>query len=205
MTAKRDGRTVYCVITDQYGQTVKTKEVTINMAAAPKITKQPVSVTVKNGATASVSVTATGKGLTYTWYYKDKGAKEFKISSVTTNTYSQEMTAKRNGRTVYCVITDKYGQTVTTKEVTINMAAAPKITKQPVSATVKNGATASVSVTATGDGLTYTWYYKDKGTTVYKVSSVTTSTYSQEMTAKRDGRTVYCVITDQYGDRKSVV
>lgn len=46
-------------------------------ATKVSITTQPKSVTVAKGATATVSFTASGDGLTYTWYYKNKGATSF--------------------------------------------------------------------------------------------------------------------------------
>ena len=55
--------------------------VNANAATAVSITKQPTSVTVANGATAKVSFTATGDGLTYRWYYKDAGAADYSYTS----------------------------------------------------------------------------------------------------------------------------
>ena len=51
--------------------------------AAVKITTQPKNVTVGYGETAKVSVKASGDGLTYLWYYANKGSDTFKKSSVT--------------------------------------------------------------------------------------------------------------------------
>ena len=200
MNPDRNGRQLYCVITDKYGNTVKTNTVTISMAAAPKITKQPASVKVANGKTAAVSLTASGDGLTYKWYYKEKGSSSFKLTtSFTSNTYSVAMNSTRNGRQVYCVVTDKYGQTVKTNTVTLSMATAPKITKQPASIKVFKGKTASTTVTATGEGLKYTWYVQNPGSTTWAKSSITKSTYSCAMSAANNGRKVYCVVNDKYG------
>ena len=86
------------------------------------ITTQPKSVTVKSGATAKVTVAATGDGLSYKWYFKDKGASSFSLTtSFTGNTYSVPMTSARSGRQLYCVVTDKYGNSVKSNTVTINM------------------------------------------------------------------------------------
>jgi len=201
MDKTRSGRQLYCVVTDKYGVSVKTNTVTISMAAAPKITKQPVSARVANGALAKVNFTATGEGLIYKWYYKDATASKFALTTTFTgNNYSATMNATRAGRQLYCVVTDKYGQSVKTNIVTISMATAPKITKQPVSARVANGALAKVNFTATGEGLTYKWYFKDK--TASKFSLTTTFTgnnYSATMNATRSGRQLYCVVTDKYG------
>ena len=122
MDATRDGRQVYCVVKDKYGNSVKTNTVTLSMGNVAKITKQPVSVTVASGATAKVSFTATGDGLTYTWYFKNKGATSFsKTTSFTSNTYSVVMDATRDGRQVYCVVKDKYGNSVKSDTVTLRM------------------------------------------------------------------------------------
>ena len=84
-----------------------------------KITSQPESVTVKLGEMASVSVVAEGEGLSYRWYYTANGS-VFE-SSNTTSTYSIEMNDYRAGRQVYCVITDAYGNSVTSETVTLYM------------------------------------------------------------------------------------
>ncbi|MBP3387587.1 MAG: hypothetical protein J6L23_03525, partial [Clostridia bacterium] len=202
MDATRDGRKVYCVITDKYGNTVKTNTVTLSMKSGLAITKQPTNVTVANGEKAATTVTATGEGLKYTWYYtSNKAGVEFFVSSVTGATYSTTMDSTRDGRKVYCVITDKYGNTVKTNTVTLSMKSGLAITKQPTNVTVANGSKAATTVTATGEGLTYTWYYTSNGkTTEFYKSSVTGATYSTTMDATRDGRKVYCVITDKYGN-----
>jgi hypothetical protein len=154
------------------------------------------------GETASTTVTATGDGLTYTWYYTSNGkVNEFYKSSVTGATYTTTMDATRDGRKVYCVITDKYGNTVTTNTVTLSMKSGLAITKQPTSVTAANGSKVATTVTATGEGLTYTWYYTSNGkVNEFYVSSVTSATYTTTMDATRDGRKVYCVITDKYGN-----
>ena len=63
-----------------------------------------------------------GEGLTYAWYVAPAGEDEFvKSSSFTGSTYSTEMSENRDGRQVYCVIKDKYGNTVKTKTVKLFM------------------------------------------------------------------------------------
>ena len=200
MDSTRNGRQVYCVVKDKYGTSVKTNVVTLTMKKTAKITKQPANVTVANGAQAKTSITATGDGLTYTWYFKNKGASSYSKSSITTNTYTATMDSTRNGRQVYCVVKDKYGNSVKSNVVTLSMKSGAKITKQPVSVTVSKNATAKVSVTASGDGLTYTWYFKNKTASTYSKSSITTNTYTMTMDATRNGRQVYCVVKDKYGN-----
>lgn len=86
------------------------------------ITKNLSSVTVNCGETATVSLTAVGDGLTYTWYYKNYGASSFsKTTSFTSNSYSIDMNnSDRIGRQVYCIIKDANGNSVQSNTVTLN-------------------------------------------------------------------------------------
>jgi hypothetical protein len=52
------------------------------------------------------------------------------------------------------------------------------ITAQPLSSTINATQTASLSVTATGGGLTYQWYEGTSGTTTTPVSGATAATYT---------------------------
>ena len=199
MTEARNGRQLYCVITDIFGNSVTSDTVTITMIPKAKIAKQPASVKVGNGQKAAVSVQATGDGLSYQWYYKNKGETAFKKSSNTTNTYSATMSTTVNGRQVYCVVTDEYGNSVKSNTVTISLKFS--ITKQPQSVTVIKNKTAKISVSAEGEGLTYQWYYKTKsGKSFKKLSSAKSSSYSVKMTSSKNGRQMYCVIKDKYGN-----
>ena len=119
MNATVKDRMVYCVITDQYGNSVKTNSASMRMAAT--ITAQPTSVTAANGSKASVTVQAAGDGLKYQWYYKNAGATKYSKSSVAGATYSTTMSSTVKGRQVYCVVTDKYGKTAKSNVVTMNM------------------------------------------------------------------------------------
>ena len=201
MNSSRDGRQIYCQVTDQYGNSVNSNIVTLKMAAGVKITSQPQNVTVAEGETASATVVATGDGLTYKWYYKDTSSSSFNLSSNTTKTYSCTMSSARNGRKIYCVVGDKYGNSVTSNTVTLSMKSATslKIVTQPVSASFAEGATASATVVATGEGLKYQWYYKDTSSSSFLQSSNTTATYTCTMSSARNGRQVYCKITDANG------
>ena len=195
MSSASRNRSVYCVVTDKHGNRLQTKTVVLRMAAT--ITTQPKGVQVKNGAVANITVKAAGDGLKYTWYVKNSGAKKYSKSSITSATYSTKMSSASRNRTIYCVVKDKYGKTVTSNAVVMRMAAS--ITTQPKSVTVKNGTTANVTVKAAGDGLTYTWYVKNPGTTTYIKSSIKKATYSVKMTSAISGRQVYCVVKDKYG------
>ena len=50
---------------------------------------------------------------------------------------------------------------------------------------------------ATGDGLTYQWYYAKAGSNSFKaLTGKTSTTYSFTLSETNAGRRVYCIVTD---------
>lgn len=201
MSDARAGRRLICRVYDQYGNVVRSQTVLISQEVYIK--EQPASVLVSEGDEVKVNVSAVGDGLKYKWYYKNPGSSVFKLTgSFTGKTYRiSAMDAKRSGRQIYCVITDKYGNSVTTDTVTLTMKTPLRITDQPTNVTVAEGETAKVVIAAEGDGLTYRWYYKNAGAKDYTYTdSFRGNTYSVKMTDARNGRRLICRVYDQYGN-----
>ena len=116
------GREVYCVITDENGNTVTTETATMTRPPIElKILTQPQDVQVEIGEKATITVEVQGEGLTYQWYYKNKNGTEFAASSFKSKSYSMTMAEFCHMREVYCVITDQYGAQVQTDAVTIHI------------------------------------------------------------------------------------
>ena len=195
MTDSTKGRSVYCVVKDKKGKTVKSSTAILRMKAT--VTTEPKTTYAKQGATAKLTVKAKGDGLKYTWYIKNAGKTKYSKSSVTKSTYSATMSDKVHGRYVYCVVTDKYGKTDKSKTVVLRQQAT--IVTQPKTTSAALGETAKLTVKAKGDGLTYQWYIKNAGGSKYSKSSITKSTYSVKMSDSVNGRYVYCIVTDKYG------
>ncbi len=159
------------------------------------------SAYVPTGEKAVVRIKAEGEGLTYRWYYANKDKYTYATSSITKDTYSVTMDSTRNGRKLFCVVTDKYGNKMTSHIVTIGIKKPLKITTQLTNAVAKNGGSIKTSFVASGDGLTYTWYYKDAGATDFAVTTSFTSTsYSTTMNSVRANRQIFCVVRDKYGN-----
>jgi hypothetical protein len=186
------------VIKDAYGNTVATNTVTMTAIASISITTQPKNYVGAVGSTATATVKATGEGLTYQWYFANPGATSFTKSGSKTATYSATLTAANSGRRIYCVITDAYGNSITTN--TVTMSASLSITTQPKNYVGAVGSTATATVKAIGEGLTYQWYFANPGATSFTKSGNKTATYSATLTAANSGRRIYCVITDASGN-----
>lgn len=112
LSRANDGRYVRCVVTDKYGNSVMSRAACMAISSL-RILTQPQSVTLKQGTAASFRVVTVGKGLTYQWQLSDDQGKTWRNSSVKTPAYTTTLTDKNNGRYVRCVVTDKYGNKVT--------------------------------------------------------------------------------------------
>ncbi|MBO4914398.1 MAG: leucine-rich repeat protein [Oscillospiraceae bacterium] len=211
MNLSRHGRQIYCVVSDAYGFKATSQTVTIGYAypngyVKPSITAQSGDVTVGPGEQAVATVAAAGDGdLSYQWYYRNAGKEKWSESIYTGDTYTLSMRADRDGRQVYCVVTDRYGAKAESEPVTLHMNVTagytgPTILTEPANASALEGQTAVTTVAADGEGdLTYQWYFRNAGAKKWSKSIYTGDTYSLIMTAERDGRQVYCVVTDRYG------
>lgn len=203
MSEARDGRRIYCIVTDANGAKMRSETVTLKVGEPLVIRQQPKNVAVAAGKSAITSVKASGEGkLTYQWYVKDADSQKFIRSSLRTDTYNITMDPEVNGRQVYCVITDELGQTVTTQIAVVSMSSQLGIYVQPEDAKVSAGQIATVTVAANGSGkLTYQWYVRKPGGSTFHKSAVTGPVYTAKMSDAADGRAVYCVITDEKGNR----
>lgn len=178
--------------------TANSTTATVTVCAPPNIPSPPTkSGGLYAGNTGTLSVSATGTGLTYQWYKGQSGDTTRPISGATAATYSFTLS-----------VSEYYWVRVTGTCGSANSAAilysvTPAITVQPQSVAVPYGSRPTLSVTATGNFLTYQWYLgpyanspiagatsatyqtpQTTGTTTYwvKVSSGTTSVSSSQIT-----------------------
>lgn len=93
--------------------------------AVLKILEQPTDQSGAAGETAVFTVKAQGVGLTYQWYYRTGSTSDWYQSTFAgydTDTQPVEIQSWRDGHQYRCVITDAYGNTVTSDYGTIIMA-----------------------------------------------------------------------------------
>ena len=211
LTAGRARRELYCVVTDKYGLTAATDVVTMDYALPADYAELTVLAEPDNwrgvmGELPAVRFEVTGTDLRYQWYYRDAGKERWLRSSETDDCYdSYPLSLSRAGRELYCVVTDPYGRSVTSGTVTMDFAVpegwtGPSVLAQPQSWTGAMGEYPAVTFAVEGEGLTYQWYYRDAGEEKWHKSSETDDCYDgYPLSAIRNGRALYCVVTDQYG------
>ena len=125
ITEKRNGLQYRCVITDRNGCKVSSAAALLTGVTPSeqlRITAQPESVSAALDKIAKTQVAAEGEELTYQWYGRDPGQTKFWKSGVKSSAYSVRMVKEKSGREVYCVITDKYGNSVTSEIAVLTLA-----------------------------------------------------------------------------------
>ena len=174
----------------------------ISVEVKPAISTQPANTTVAVGETASLSVKATGGGLSYQWYYRTSDTGNWiKITSAAGQKATCAMTAaaKQDGYQYRCLIKNTKGS-IYTRVVTLRVK--PAITTQPVKKTVKNGKTAKFTVTAVGKDLKYQWYYRTSSKGSWKAVSAAsgkTAAYSFKAAKKQNGYQYRCKVYNGAG------
>ncbi len=131
----------------------------VNAAAATDITTMPASQTICQGSSVSFAVIAVGTDLTYQWR---KGTVNLvnggNISGATSATVTINPAAISDVAANYnVVVSGTVGPNVTSTNVSLVFNTVPSITTVPVTNTSCAGSSASLSVVATGTGLTYQW------------------------------------------------
>ncbi|MBR4342301.1 MAG: leucine-rich repeat domain-containing protein, partial [Lachnospiraceae bacterium] len=126
--ADRNGYMFRCVITDKNNISIESNaaKLTVTSQSELKITSQPADVTTPADATVQFSVTASGTGLKYQWQTSKDGGSTWVnsgMSGYNTNTLNVLAVAARNGYKFRCVVTDKFGKTVTSNAATLTIGA----------------------------------------------------------------------------------
>lgn len=118
---------------------------------APTIVADPSSTSACIGATAALSVTAEGGGLSYQWRLGT-----VPILGATSATLTISPVTPGDAGIYDCVVTNVLGMS-TSMNATLTIDPLPVITTQPVSITVPSSTSATFAVAANGTSLTYQW------------------------------------------------
>lgn len=190
-TAAQDGAGFSVGVTNP-GGTTTSANATLRVNLPATITTQPnTSLTVAQGGSASLAVAATGNGtLSYQWM---KGG--VNLIGATASSLSLSAFQPVDAGTYACLVTNTLNGTTTavvSDNAVLAINAAPRVTSQPVAATVAIGGSISFSVTATGSGtLTYQWLKNGLA-----LSGSTGSTLTLSNTQAASAGTYACVISN---------
>ncbi len=191
--AASDVGTYKVVVSDSLG-TLTSNAVSVTMQKELKITKQPVGITLIEGESGSLSVTAEGHGtLGYRWYVDD-----VMLGSEVSSTLNLENVEVTDGGIYYVIVSDSNGS-LTSNKVTVVVQSALKILTQPTAVAKVEGSAASLTVTAAGEGdLSYQWYKDDT-----KLDGETGATLSFNSLSMSDEGSYKVVVTDKNGTLSS--
>ncbi len=161
------------------------------VAAGISITAQPTPATqtLCEGLSVTYSVTATGSGLTYQWR---KGGQN--INGATAPQYTISSLTPNNAGTYDCLVTSSCGTPATSNQAVLNVEPGASITTQPQGTTICEGASATFTVAATGNGLTYKW--KKNGTVI---TGATASSYTATTVSQSDAGNYTCDVSATCG------
>lgn len=202
----KNGKQYCCAVTDKYGNVVWS-DATKLVVSDQKLTisAHPLDVTVSAGATATFTITASGKNLKYQWQTLQVGAAEWKNTTLTgynTATLKVSADVSKSGRQYRCVITDGNGNSMVSNAATLTVTSGPSIKTQPSDVTVNSGETATFSIMASGTGLKYQWQTLQVGAAAWKNTTLTgynTATLKVKADVSKTGRQYRCVVTDKNG------
>jgi hypothetical protein len=168
--------TSYWVRVSNTAGTADSNTASITVVTLPTITTQPADQAFVSGSVATLSVGVVGTPpLSYQWYLGPSGTTTNPIAGATGSSYT---TAAVTSTTSYWVrISNGFGiaDSITA---TLTVVTPPAITTQPAAQTIASGRAATLSVTASGSGLSYQWYLGTSGTTTNPISGATGSSYT---------------------------
>jgi hypothetical protein len=168
-------------VTTPNGQVTSSSTYTVN--TAPSITTQPANLTLCEGSGGNFTVATSASSPTYLWQYYDGAAWQtvnippYTSGHTTATLAIATVPASFNGAQIRCIVTSN-GCSTTSGTATLTVNGLPAIINNPVDVTMCTGlGTQTLSVNATGAGLTYQW--KKNGTNLSNdatYSGVTTAT-----------------------------
>lgn len=144
-----------------------------------------------------------GYNVTYQWQvleFDDGTWTNVSDDSATTRVLTNATTALRAG-TYRCAVANAQGGNAISNAAILTIDSGLKITTQPTGKSLHGGGTATLTVVAEGEGLTYQWYMRSNvGSTSFgKITSGTSATLTQTFGNSAATYEMKCVIADQYG------
>ncbi|YCM42274.1 LCCL domain-containing protein [Verrucomicrobiaceae bacterium 227] len=171
-------------------------------SAAFTIDTQPADLDLLAGQSGELTVTASAAGLTYQWYRGLQGD----VSNPVTGANSASLTVSAPAATEdYWVAVSDATDTLQSTAATVTLVIPEpnfNILIQPAGIGLETGKTGTLSVAASGSGLSYQWYRGPSGDRSDPITGATNASLS--VTAPADSQDYWVEITNPSGTRKSI-
>lgn len=181
ISAVNSSRSYWVRVSNDCGSTnSQTARVTVaGSCVSPGISVEPASTTIQSGQTATLTVSATGSAPAYQWYIGESGNTGSPISGATASSYT---TSPLTSTTAYWVRISNSCGSVNSATATVTVGdgcVPPSIVTAPKSVSIAPGATATLSVVASGTApLLYQWYKGASGNTTAPFAGATSSSFT---------------------------
>jgi hypothetical protein len=203
-TISGDAGSYTCVLNSTCGGSLTSSTAVLLINTSLTITSQPAHASICAGNNTSLSVTASGSGISYVWKKDGVTLTDGGVySGTTTSTLTITGATTANTGAYVCDLTGSCG-VLSSNTATISVGANTAITSQPTSASACPGNAIFFSVSANGNSLTYQWYknglpLSDGG----NISGATTSILTVSSLSGSDEATYTCEISGSCGSNQT--
>lgn len=194
VTAQNADYSYRCYVWGKTFPTINFASNVVYIRKSVEILTQPSDFSGQIGDTATFSIAAGGRDITYQWQVSANGGSSWiNISGATSDTYSVVITAQNNTNSWRCAVSSG-STTIYSNSAVINLPI--RITSQPANYTGLIGDNATFSLTAQGENLTYQWQYSaNSGSTWSNITNATSSTYTTTITNQNSMYIYRCYLT----------
>ncbi len=148
-----DAGNYHCKVkSNSCSNSIDSKKANITLNEPASIVKQSASQDVCEGGELQLLIETTGNQLTFVWK-KDGNI----INGASQNTLSFAPISNTDAGSYTCEVSDQCGNTLTSKEIVVNVEASLSITSQPEAANICENENHTLSITAQGFNLSYQW------------------------------------------------
>lgn len=198
-----NGMQVFCIVTDSTGGSVSSDPASITVIDSPTVLSQPESTVLSAEGTARLSVNGGTEGLHYQWFSVPKEAKYgIRMKDRNESDLSITTSESENQTQYYCALSCPGGSTVITEKAAISRYGSPTVTLSPQPVAEKTGEKMTFSVRASGDGLKYQWYFRQRQSNVwFPLAGHTGSDISLTAFPALSGGKLRCEVTDRSGNK----
>lgn len=168
--------TTYWVRASSIAGNTDSATVTAHVVTPPGIAANPESVTINQGGSASLSVSASGTTPAYQWYRGASGDTSDPIAGATSGTFT---TPALTATTSFWARAANSAGNADSAAAVVTVRIPPSITRQPLPVTIKKGKKATLTVAFSGTTpATFQWYKGTSGNTASPVAGAKSATFT---------------------------